>query len=291
MALKGKGEGDIDVVIMTATPIPRTLALTYYGDLDVVVLDEMPKGRQPIGTAAARSDEERAAAYDLVRREVREGRQAFVVCAAIDEGNRSQVRAAEAEAERLATAIFPDLRVELLHGRMRPKDKDRVMDDFRNGCSDVLISTTVIEVGVDVPNATVMLVENAERFGLAQLHQLRGRIGRGAHDSYCVLFDESDETNQDARARIEAMTRTTDGFELADEDLKLRGEGTLFDRKQSGMPDLKLARLAEDLDLVKRARTRAFELIEDDPELDDHPALLAELRERFEDSIAWLFSA
>jgi ATP-dependent DNA helicase RecG len=291
MALKGKGEGDIDVVIMTATPIPRTLALTYYGDLDMVVLDEMPKGRQPIGTAAARSDEERAAAYDLIRREVRDGRQAFVVCAAIDEGNRSQVRAAEAEAERLATEIFPDLRVQLLHGRMRPKDKDRVMDDFRTGRSDVLISTTVIEVGVDVPNATVMLVENAERFGLAQLHQLRGRIGRGAHVSYCVLFDESDEMNQDARARIAAMTRTTDGFELADEDLKLRGEGTLFDTKQSGMPDLKLARLAEDLDLVKRARTRAFELIEDDPTLEDHPALLAELRERFEDSIAWLFSA
>ena len=283
MALKGKGEGDIDVVIMTATPIPRTLALTYYGDLDVVVLDEMPKGRQPIGTAAARSDEERAAAYDLVRREVREGRQAFVVCAAIDEGNRSQVRAAEAEAERLATEVFPDLRVELLHGRMRPKDKDRVMDDFRTGRTDVLISTTVIEVGVDVPNATVMLVENAERFGLAQLHQLRGRIGRGAHVSYCVLFDESDQMNQDARARIEAMTRTTDGFELADEDLRLRGEGTLFDTKQSGMPDLKLARLADDLDLVKRARTRAFEVVEDDPALEGHPALLAEVRERFED--------
>ncbi len=291
MALKSKGEGDIDVVIMTATPIPRTLALTYYGDLDMVVLDEMPKGRQPIGTAAARSAGERAAAYDLVRREVGEGRQAFVVCAAIDEGNRSQVRAAEAEAERLATEIFPDLRVELLHGRMRPKDKDRVMDDFRTGRSDVLISTTVIEVGVDVPNATVMLVENAERFGLAQLHQLRGRIGRGAHDSSCVLFDESEETNRDARARIAALTRTTDGFELADEDLRLRGEGTLFDTKQSGMPDLKLARLSEDLDLVKRARARAFELIEDDPELQAHPALLAELRERFEDSIAWLFSA
>jgi ATP-dependent DNA helicase RecG len=292
MALKGKGgEGEIDVLIMTATPIPRTLALTYYGDLDVVVLDEMPTGRQPIGTAAARSEEERAAAYDLVRREVRAGRQAFVVCAAIDEGNRSQVRAAEAEAERLATAIFPDLRVELLHGRMRPNDKDRVMDDFRAGRADVLISTTVIEVGVDVPNATVMLVENAERFGLAQLHQLRGRIGRGAHVSYCVLFDESEETNLDARARIEAMARTTDGFELADEDLNLRGEGTLFDTKQSGMPDLKLARLADDLDLVKRARARAFDLIETDPDLDDHPALLDELRDRFEDSIAWLFSA
>jgi ATP-dependent DNA helicase RecG len=291
MALKGKGDGEIDVLIMTATPIPRTLALTYYGDLDVVVLDELPSGRQPIGTAAARSEAERATAYDLVRREVGAGRQAFVVCAAIDEGNRSQVRAAEAEADRLATEIFPDLHVELLHGRMRPKDKDRVMDAFRAGHADLLISTTVIEVGVDVPNATVMLVENAERFGLAQLHQLRGRIGRGEHISYCVLFDESEETNQDARARIEAMTRTTDGFELADEDLKLRGEGTLFDTKQSGMPDLKLARLAEDLDLVKRARARAFNLIDDDPDLEDHRALLDELRDRFEDSIAWLFSA
>ena len=291
MALKGKGGDEIDVLIMTATPIPRTLALTYYGDLDVVVLDEMPKGRQPIGTAAARSDAERADAYELVRREVAAGRQAFVVCAAIDEGNRTQVRAAETEAQRLATEVFPDLRVELLHGRMRPKEKDRVMDGFRAGKADVLISTTVIEVGVDVPNATVMLVENAERFGLAQLHQLRGRIGRGAHVSYCVLFDDSEETNVDARARIDAMTRTTDGFELADEDLRLRGEGTLFDTRQSGMPDLKLARLAEDLDLVKRARARAFALIGDDPRLERHPELLAELRERFEDSIAWLFSA
>ena len=291
MALKGKGDGEVDVLIMTATPIPRTLALSYYGDLDVVVLDEMPKGRQPIGTAAARSEAERVAAYDLIRREVRAGRQAFVVCAAIDEGNRTQVRAAEAEAERLATEVFPDLQVELLHGRMRPKDKDRVMEDFRSGRADVLISTTVIEVGVDVPNATVMLIENAERFGLAQLHQLRGRIGRGAHESYCVLFDESDDTNVEARARIEAMTRTTDGFELADEDLRLRGEGTLFDTKQSGMPDLKLARLSEDLDLVKRARARAFALIEGDPALEGHPRLLDELRDRFEDSIAWLFTA
>jgi ATP-dependent DNA helicase RecG len=291
MALKGKGGGDIDVLIMTATPIPRTLALTYYGDLDVIVLDEMPRGRQPIATAAARSEAERAAAYDLVRREVRAGHQAFVVCAAIDEGNRTQARAAEAEAGRLATDVFPDLRVELLHGRMRPKEKDRIMDGFRTGQADVLISTTVIEVGVDVPNATVMLVENAERFGLAQLHQLRGRIGRGDAASFSVLFDESEETNQDARARIEAMVRTTDGFELADEDLRLRGEGTLFDARQSGMPDLKLARLSEDLDLVKRARVRAFDLVEGDPTLAAHPDLLDELRERFEGSIEWLFSA
>ena len=165
------------------------------------------------------------------------------------------------------------------------------MDAFRNGSSDVLISTTVIEVGVDVPNATVMLVENAERFGLAQLHQLRGRIGRGPDASYCVLFDESDPSNAEARARIDAMVRTTDGFVLADEDLRLRGEGTLFDTKQSGMPDLKLARLAEDLDLVKRARARAFAQLEDDPQLVAHPTLLEELRRRFERSIEWLFQS
>ncbi len=287
-ALKSKG-GEADVLIMTATPIPRTLALTYYGDLDVVVLDEMPEGREPIETRAVRTGDQRAASYDLVRAEVAQGRQAFVVCAAIDEGNKTQVKAAEAEAERLATQVFPDLRIELLHGRMRPKDKEAIMERFRSGESDLLISTTVIEVGVDVPNATVMLVENAERFGLAQLHQLRGRIGRGTHRSFCVLFDEAGEENLEARARIDAMVRTTDGFELADQDLELRGEGTLFDTKQSGMPDLRLARLADDMDLVKRARFRAFALIDRDPRLERHPELLAELRHRFERSIDWLF--
>jgi ATP-dependent DNA helicase RecG len=288
MALKGKG-GEADVLIMTATPIPRTLALTYYGDLDVVVLDELPKGRQPIETRAVRNEAERADAYELVRREVAAGRQAFVVCAAIDEANRTQVKAAEAEAERLATEVFPELRVDLLHGRMRPRDKEGIMERFRAGDADLLIATTVIEVGVDVPNATVMLVEDAERFGLAQLHQLRGRIGRGEHASYCILFDGSSEEQQDAHARIDAMVRTTDGFALADEDLKLRGEGTLFDTKQSGMPDLKLARLAEDMALVRRARARAFAIIEGDPRLEAHPRLLQELKVRFERSIDWLF--
>ena len=289
MALTGKGGGDIDVLIMTATPIPRTLALTYYGDLDVAILDELPPGRQPIATVAARTDGERADAEQLVRVEAAAGRQAFVVCAAIDEGNRTQVKAAETEAERLRLDVFPELRVELLHGRMRPKDKERIMDAFREGAADVLISTTVIEVGVDVPNATVMLVENAERFGLAQLHQLRGRIGRGAHPSTCVLFDASEPDNEEARARIDAMVRTTDGFELADEDLRLRGEGTLFDTRQSGMPDLKLARLAEDVDLIGRARARAFDMVAEDPGLAGHPELLAELGLRFAASIDWLF--
>ena len=293
ITLKEKGSAagaDPDVLIMTATPIPRTLALTYYGDLDVSVLDELPAGRQPIETRVARTPEERRHAYDLVRGQVGEGRQAFVVCAAIDEGNRSDVRAAEAEAERLQAEVFPDLRIDLLHGRMRPADKEAAMEGFRAGDADVLIATTVIEVGVDVPNATVMLVENAERFGLAQLHQLRGRIGRGSHRSYCVLFDESGPENLDAHERLDAMQRTTDGFELADVDLRLRGEGTLFDVKQSGMPDLKLARLAEDADLVTRARARAFALIDADPGLDEHPELERLLRETFTgDAIDWLF--
>jgi len=288
MALKGKGANP-DVLIMTATPIPRTLALTYYGDLDVCVLDEMPGGRQPVETQILQSESDRADAYALIRREVAAGRQAFVVCAAIDENNKAEVRAAEKEAERLANEVFPDLRVDLLHGRMRPAEKDRIMEEFRSGRCDVLIATTVVEVGVDVPNATVMFVENAERFGLAQLHQLRGRIGRGAHRSFCFLSDRAAPGNEVAKARLAAMVRTTDGFELADEDLRLRGEGTLFDTRQSGMPDLKLARLAEDLELVKRARARAFSVVEEDPELAVHPELLEELRAGFEDSIDWLF--
>jgi ATP-dependent DNA helicase RecG len=173
---------------------------------------------------------------------------------------------------------------------MRPSEKERVMESFRAGEADLLIATTVVEVGVDVPNATVMLVENAERFGLAQLHQLRGRIGRGEHRSHCVLFDESSEDNRDARARLDAMVRTTDGFLLADEDLRLRGEGTLFDVRQSGMPDLRLARLADDAEVVARARTRAFDVIDSDPELGGHPALLDLLRRTFTgDAIDWLF--
>jgi ATP-dependent DNA helicase RecG len=288
-ALSGKGAGDIDVLIMTATPIPRTLALTYYGDLDVAVIDELPAGRRPVQTRAARTADDRAAAESLVRDEVAAGHQAFVVCAAIDEGNRTQVRAAEAEAERLRADVFPELDVALLHGRMRPKEKDGTMERFRAGDADVLISTTVIEVGVDVPNATVMLVENAERFGLAQLHQLRGRIGRGGLQATCVLFDASEPGNEEARARIDAMVATTDGFALADEDLRLRGEGTLFDVRQSGMPDLKLARLAEDVDLIARARDRAFALIADDPTLEGHRDLRAELEDRFAGSIDWLF--
>jgi superfamily II DNA/RNA helicase len=194
----------------------------------------------------------------------------------VEESEASDLAAAE-ERARLLQLRFGD-KVGVVHGRMKGLEKDAVMDAFQRGTIAVLVATTVIEVGVDVPNATVMLVENAERFGLAQLHQLRGRIGRGSHASYCYLFDESAEENVEARERLAALARTTDGFELADEDLRLRGEGTLFDIKQSGMPDLKLARLAEDVELVKRARSRAFAAIDADPELREHPSLKRELR-------------
>jgi len=200
------------------------------------------------------------------------------------------VRSAEREADRLAAEVFPELRISLLHGRMRPAEKEANMRAFAQGEADVLIATTVVEVGVDVPNATVMLVENADRFGLSQLHQLRGRIGRASHRSWCVLFDESADDNLEARARLEALARTTDGFELADVDLRLRGEGTLFDVRQSGMPDLQLARLADDADLVRRARGRAFAVVDDDEELAGHPELLALMRSIFSgDAAEWLF--
>src|ERR687892_711580 len=258
IALKEKGASP-DVLIMTATPIPRTLALTYYGDLDVSVLDEPPAGRRPVRTRVVRTAADRRKAYDLVREQVRQGRQAFVVCAAIDEENRLEVRAAEKEAERLRTEVFPDLRIALLHGRMRPKEKEARMEAVRAGQADVLISTTVIEVGVDVPNATVMLVENAERFGLAQLHQLRGRIGRGEHKSYCILLTSAQA--KEASAKLAVLERTRDGFEVAEADWKLRGPGDLLGTAQSGLPALKIGNLRTDAHLMRRARAAAVSIL------------------------------
>jgi ATP-dependent DNA helicase RecG len=290
-ALDRKAAGGLapHVLHMTATPIPRTLALTAYGDLDVTVLRELPAGRRPIHTFVCATERERSRAYERIREELRAGRQAFVVCPLVEESEALQARAATAEFERLRKGELRDFRVVLLHGQMRPREKQEGMAAFADGAADVLVATTVIEVGIDVPNATVMLVEDAERYGISQLHQLRGRIGRSTHPSTCILFDGSEETNDEARARLDAMARTTDGFELADEDLRLRGEGTLFDVKQSGMPDLKLARLADDLELVRRARARAFELIDAGPDLSGRPELVLELRRRFERSIDWLF--
>ncbi len=262
--LREKGDSP-HVLIMTATPIPRTLALTLYGDLDVSTLDELPPGRTPVATHLVADLRLRDRAYQRVREEVAAGHQAYVVCALKDESDKIEIRSAKAEAERLRAEVFPDLRVGLVYGDMAAREKEATMDRFRAGEVDVLVSTTVIEVGVDVANATVMLIEDADRFGLSQLHQLRGRVGRGTAPGLCILF--ADPQTDEGRARMEAITRTTDGFELANEDLRIRGEGTVFDARQSGLSDLKLARLIDDLDWVRRARADAFALVEADPEL------------------------
>lgn len=289
--LRDKGAmGEPDVLVMTATPIPRTLAVSIYGDLDVSVLDELPEGRRPIATKVALGDEGRRAAYDLIRREVSSGRQAFIVYALRDESEAVDLRSAKGEARRLAEDVFPDLKVGLVHGDMKSADKEAAMTAFRDNVTQVLVATTVIEVGVDVPNATVMLVENAERFGLAQLHQLRGRIGRGQHDSYCILATdlELDKASDDAATalaaeRLESVASTSDGFKLALVDLRQRGEGQLFGARQSGMPQLKLARVLQHKDIVLAARRLAQEIVDEDPELRayEHIALEGEMRDRF----------
>jgi ATP-dependent DNA helicase RecG len=286
--LREKGDSP-HVLIMTATPIPRTLALTLYGDLDVSTLDELPPGRTPVATHVVADATLRERAYQRVREEVAAGHQAYVVCALKDESDKVEVRSAKAEAERLRAEVFPELRVGLVYGDMPAREKEATMDRFRGGEVDVLVSTTVIEVGVDVPNATVMLIEDADRFGLSQLHQLRGRVGRGQAPGLCILF--ADPLTDEGRARMGAIAATNDGFELANEDLRIRGEGTVFDARQSGLSDLKLARLIDDFDWVRRARADAFALVEADPELTDeaHRRLRQEVLARLGDGRAeWL---
>ncbi len=278
-----------DILVMTATPIPRTLALTLYGDMDVSILDELPAGRQEIETLV-RDQKHREDAYDLIRQQIRMGRQAYIVCPLVDESDKIQVKAASAEAERLRNEVFPDLRVGLLHGQMKSEDKESVMKEFRKGDLDILIATTVIEVGVDISNVTVMLIEDAERFGLSQLHQLRGRIGRGEHKSFCVLF--ADPVTDDARERLRVIQKTGDGFKLAEEDLKIRGEGQLFGPKQSGLPDLKIASLVRDIKTLVSARDSAFAVIDKDPMLakPENSLILEEVKKRFAEGAEWLFS-
>ena len=286
--LREKGDSP-HVLIMTATPIPRTLALTLYGDLDVSTLDELPPGRTPIATHVVADATLRDRAYQRVREEVAAGHQAYVVCALKDESDKVEVRSAKAEAERLRAEVFPDLRLGLVYGDMPAREKEATMDRFRAGEVDVLVSTTVIEVGVDVANATVMLIEDADRFGLSQLHQLRGRVGRGQAPGLCILF--ADPLTEEGRARMGAIAATNDGFELANEDLRIRGEGTVFDARQSGLSDLKLARLIDDFDWVQRARRDAFALVDADPELSDpdHRRLRQEVLARLGDGRAeWL---
>ena len=273
-ALRQKGASP-HLLVMTATPIPRTLALTMYGDLDVSVLDEMPPGRLPIETKWVKPHQ-RQLAYDFVRQQVQDGRQAFVICPLVEESEALQTRAATKEYEWLSEDVFPDLRLGLLHGRLPPAEKDEVMDSFRRGERDILVSTAVVEVGIDVPNATVMMIEGAERFGLSQLHQFRGRVGRGPEQSYCLLL--SDKPSEEAQERLALMTRTRDGFILAEEDLRLRGPGEFFGTRQSGLPDLRMARLT-DTTLLEMARREAEQTMGQDPYLGlpEHRALAAQL--------------
>ena len=273
--LRDKGAAVPHVLVMSATPIPRTLALTLYGDLDLSVIDEMPPGRQTIKTRWL-APLERERAYSFVRGQIDQGRQAFIICPLVEESEKVEAKSAVEEHARLQKEIFPDLNLGLLHGRMKADEKDAVMRAFRDGETNILVSTAVVEVGIDVPNASVMLVEGANRFGLAQLHQFRGRVGRGEYQSYCILL--ADGSTADAEARLRAISQTNDGFELAEEDLKLRGPGEFFGTRQSGLPDIKLAKLS-DASLLEMARNEAKSLFEEDPELNrpDHRLLALKL--------------
>jgi ATP-dependent DNA helicase RecG len=267
------------VLTMTATPIPRTLALTLHGDLDVSQIDELPAGRQPIQTNAITS-RQRSQAYELMHREIAQGRQIYVVLPLVEESEKLDLRAATEEHARLATEVFPQYQVGLLHGRMSSTDKDAALGAFRDNVTQIIVSTTVIEVGVDVPNATVMLIENAERFGLSQLHQLRGRVGRGAHRSYCLLMSGS--TSSNAKQRLQVLEQSQDGFWISEMDMQLRGPGQVLGTRQSGMADFALASLAEDGEVLSIARDAAEKTILQDKDLSQSPRLKAELDYRFQ---------
>ena len=254
-----------DVLVMTATPIPRTLALTLYGDLDVSVIDEMPPGRKEV-TTLWRSDKHRKEMYSILRDQIQKGGQAYIVYPLVEESEKIDLRAAKDSFEHLRTEVFHDLRVDLIHGKMGNETKDRVMTRFKAGEIDILVSTTVIEVGVDVPNATLMIIEHAERFGLSQLHQLRGRVGRGPRQSYCILLARY-PISEEAKQRLMAIRGSTDGFRIAEADLKLRGPGEFFGTRQHGLPELKIANIITDASLLSAARREAFAIVERDPEL------------------------
>jgi ATP-dependent DNA helicase RecG len=258
-------KGDLpDMLIMTATPIPRTLALILYGDLDISIIDELPPGRKLIETYAVGSDMEDRI-FSFIRKQIIEGRQAYVVCPLIEEQEKQDLLSAEKTYERLTSDIFPDFNIGLIHGRMGQAEKEASMRSFKTGEMDILVSTTVIEVGVNVPNANIMLILNAERFGLAQLHQLRGRIGRGKYKSYCILINDS--SNSTARERMRILQSTSDGFKISEKDLELRGPGEFFGTKQHGLPQLKAANLLKDMDVLKTAQEDAIQIISQDPEL------------------------
>ena len=295
-ALAAKGDSP-HVLVMSATPIPRTLALIIYGDLDVSVIDELPPGRTPVETYVVREDK-RARMYNFVRRLVGEGRQVYIICPAVEENAEGTMQNAEWEgdgpaldlkavttyAKKLQTEVFPDLKVDFLHGKMKPREKEAVMAAFAAGETQVLVSTTVIEVGVDVPNAALIIIENAERFGLSQLHQLRGRVGRGKHQSYCVLITNT--RSVEAMQRLRTLASTTDGFKISEEDLKLRGPGDFFGSRQHGLPQMKLADLAGDMRLLSEAQDSARRLLMADPTLSqpENRPVLERVRTLFADT-------
>ncbi len=262
--LKKKG-GNPDVLVMTATPIPRTLAMTIYGDLDVSIIDEMPPGRMPVETKVF-PESARTKVYRIVEEEVRKGRQAFVVYPLVEESEKLDLRDATRMAQHLQKEVFPDFRIGLLHGRMKSDEKEAIMMEFKEGRIQILVATTVIEVGIDIPNASAMVVEHAERFGLSQLHQLRGRIGRGRYPSKCILLAQY-RSSEEAKVRLRAMEKTTDGFKIAEEDLALRGPGEFFGIRQSGLPDFRVAHIIRDTPILIKAREEAFRLIQEDPDL------------------------
>lgn len=287
-ALAAKGEKKIrpHVLVMSATPIPRTLALIIYGDLDVSVIDQLPPGRLPVKTVLV-GESKRQRMYGFVREQIRQGRQAYIVCPAIEtdpESAAADLKRVVEYAEGLQKQVFPDLRVGLVHGRMKAKDKDAAMAAFARGETHILVSTTVVEVGVDVANATLMIVENADRYGLSQLHQLRGRVGRGEHQSWCVLV--SDNRSPETRARLKVLVDTADGFRIAEEDLKLRGPGDFFGRRQHGLPALRMADLNTDTRVLKEARDAAAALLSADPDLSrpEHRPLLEKVRRLFQEN-------
>lgn len=281
-ALSAKGNAP-HLLVMSATPIPRTLALIIYGDLDVSVIDELPPGRQRIDTFCV-TGAYRQRFYGFVRKEIQAGRQAYIICSMVEHGQAQpdDRKAATEYAQLLREKVFPDLNIACVHGRMKPREKETVMAAFAAGEVHILVSTTVVEVGVDVPNATVMVVEDADRFGLSQLHQLRGRVGRGQHKSYCILV--SDNKNEETRQRLKVMTGTNDGFRIAEEDLRLRGPGDFFGQRQHGLPALKVADLSCDMALLKEAQTAAEALLGRDPSLHSCPATAARVAQLFQGS-------
>jgi ATP-dependent DNA helicase RecG len=268
-----------DVLVMTATPIPRTLAMTLYGDLDVSVIDELPPGRKPIITKHATADRVEQV-YSFLKRQIDEGRQAYVVYPVIDESETQAMKAAQQMYEHLSREVFPQIAVGLMHGRLGGNEKDAVMQSFKEGATKILVSTTVIEVGVDVPNATVMVIEQAERFGLSQLHQLRGRVGRGAAQSYCVLVTE--KMNDAARERIRTLVDSTDGFYISEMDLKLRGPGEFFGTKQSGLPSLRVANILRDTEILEAARREAQDFVERPPSPEELENAVAYIRNHWQ---------